>query len=73
MSKGKKFDYRVVQNESTWTAEITRRKTSRETLVSKSQEGFASEAEAESWAKEELKSFLENLAKRNKQRADPRK
>jgi hypothetical protein len=66
MTPIKKYDYRVVQNGKTWTAEITRRATSKKTVISKSQDGFASEAEAKAWGEEELKSFLENLGKRNK-------
>jgi hypothetical protein len=70
MTKGKKFDFRVEQDNSTWTAQIVRRKTARETIVSKSQDGFATEEEATQWAQTELKSFLENLVKRNKRRSN---
>jgi Protein of unknown function (DUF3622) len=66
MSTNKKYDYRIVQKKSDWTAEITRRVTSKKTTVSKSQDGFATEAEAKAWGKIELASFLENLTKRNK-------
>lgn len=69
MTKGKKFDFRVTQQDTTWTAEIVRRKTARETIVSKSQDGFASEEAAQQWAQTELASFLKNLAERNKRRA----
>ncbi|NRA55269.1 MAG: DUF3622 domain-containing protein [Gammaproteobacteria bacterium] len=70
MSKGKKFDYRIEQDNETWTAQIVRRKTARETIVSKTQDGFATEAEATQWAQTELVSFLENLKRRNARRSN---
>lgn len=68
MTKGKKYDYRITQDNTTWTAQILRRKTARETIVSKSQDGFTSEAAALEWAQTELKSFLKSLSDRNKRR-----
>jgi len=67
MTTNKKYDYRVVKGKTDWTAEIVRRVTSKKTNVSKSQDGFASEAEAKAWGEKELPAFLENLTKRNKQ------
>ena len=72
MAKGKKYDYRVVHNESTWTAEITRRMTSKKTVVSKSQDGFATESEAREWGAKELEVFAKNLNARNKLRSEKR-
>jgi uncharacterized membrane-anchored protein len=66
MMKGKKYDYQVVQGDSGWTAEIIRKKTKKETIVSKSQSGFVSETEAREWAQEEIKTFLQKLGERNK-------
>ncbi len=66
MTTNKKYDYRITQGKSDWTAEITRRVTSKKTTVSKSQDGFATEAEAKAWGEKELAAFLENLTKRNK-------
>ncbi len=66
MSKGKKFDYRVVADKKTWTAEIVRKVTSKKFHVSKSKDGFATEADAINWGKLELKSLVQNLADRNK-------
>lgn len=68
MAKGKKFDFRVVQDGTSWTAEIVRQVTSRKTAVSKSQTGFTSESDAQEWGEKELKVFLENLVERNKRR-----
>ena len=66
MTQSKKYDYRISQDKKTWTTEIIRRVTSKRTTVSKSQEGFATEAEAKAWGESELKSFLANLTKKNK-------
>ena len=73
MKKGKKYDYRIKQDGAEWTAEIIRRASSKKTVVSKKQAGFSSEAEAKVWGEAELKSFLDNLIKQNKQRAEERK
>lgn len=73
MTKGKKYVYRVVQDKTTWTAEIVRRVTAKKTVVSKSQGGFATESEAQAWGESELKSFSQNLNDRNKLRAKQRK
>ena len=73
MAKGKKFDYRVVQDKSGWSAEIVRRASSKKMVVSKSQSGFSTESNAQEWGQKELKLFLENLDKRNKRRALQRK
>lgn len=69
--KNKKYDYRVLQENNSWTTEILRRKTAKETIVSKSQSGFSSEVKAEEWGQTELKSFLQNLSERNKRRSKP--
>ena len=73
MAKGKKYDCRVINEGDNWAAEIIRRKTSKETVVSKHQGGFASEHDAQEWGKEELKSFLNNLSERNKRRSEAQK
>ena len=69
MAKGKKYDYKVTQNDSSWSAEIIRQVTSRKTTISKSQNGFATEAEATEWSKDQLASFLENKKEKNKRNA----
>lgn len=69
MSKGKKYDYRVVKNRNDWKVEIVRQATSSKTVVSKRQAGFATEAEAKEWGETELKSFIENLSDKNKRNA----
>ncbi|MDO6620376.1 MULTISPECIES: DUF3622 domain-containing protein [unclassified Shewanella] len=70
MTKAKKYDFRVKQVGTTWKTEITRRMTATKTIVSKSHDGFASEAEAEAWGKQELPAFLTTQAERNKRKTE---
>ncbi len=70
--KGKKYSYRTVKDDSSWTAEILRRKTSTETVISKSQSGFSTESDAQAWGERELKSFLLSLNERNKRHSEQR-
>lgn len=71
MAASKKYESRVIESvvaegaAKEWSAEITRRATAKKTVVSKAQAGFTSEAEAQSWAENELAVFLE-LNERNK-------
>jgi len=69
MTQTKKYDFRIVEDKTTWTGQITRRQSARKIVVSKTQKGFATEAEAIAWGETELKSFLENLVKRNERKA----
>lgn len=73
MTKGKKYDYRVVPGKAGWSAEIIRRISRQKMVVSKSQDGFATEAEAQVWGEKELKEFSQNLNERNRKRAETRK
>ena len=63
MKQSKKYDYRVLQDNDAWTAEITRRVTSRVTVVSKGKGGFATEAEAKAWGQAEVEAFLKKTNK----------
>jgi len=69
MSKDRKYSTQIVQQDSGWNAAIIRRVTARKTTVTKSRDGFASEAEATDWAATELASLLKTLAERNQRRA----
>lgn len=71
MTQSKKYSYRIEQDGSSWTVDIVRRVTSRAVVVSKSQGGFATEAEAKSWAEDEVSKFLKrhNLNDQQKRRA----
>jgi len=73
MSKGKKYDYQVIQDNESWSVEITRKVTKKKSLVSKRQDGFASEAEAQEWGENELKLFLGKLGEHNRRHAEQRK
>jgi len=70
MSAAKKYTSHIEQDSSSglWSAQIMRRATSKRAVVSKGQDGFASEAEAKAWAETHLQEFLE-LAQRNKRKA----
>ena len=56
-----KFNLRVVQSEKGWTAEIFRKKTAKEMIVTKKQDDFSTEDEAKVWGEAELKSFVTDL------------
>ena len=70
MTQSKKYSYRVVEENKVWSAEILRRASSKKTIVSKKQDGFASEAEAKSWGEQQVVAFLKNMNERelNKRR-----
>ena len=72
MAQQNKFDYRIKEDGDKWNAEITRRVTARKTSVSKRQKGFETQELAETWAKEQLVTFLDNLQESNKRKAEKR-
>ncbi|MEI6897331.1 MAG: DUF3622 domain-containing protein [Psychromonas sp.] len=72
MAQQNKFDFRIKENGEQWDAEITRRVSARRTSVSKRKKGFASEALATEWAKEQLVGFLANLQEGNKRKSEKR-
>jgi hypothetical protein len=72
MSQGKKYSYQITQTEGGWRAEIRRQASHKKTVVSKKQDNFASEAEAQSWAEAELAQFLQQQVERNKRKAEKR-
>ena len=72
MTKNKKYDYQVTQTGGSWSAAITRKVNSREVVISKAQDGFASESAAQLWAEGELQTFLQALRERNERRAKAR-
>ena len=61
-----KFDYRLVEKKSKWTAEITRKVSARKTTVTKSKANFATEKEANDWAQAELTTLSEQVSKRRR-------
>lgn len=70
MKQSKKYNCRVIQEDDSWTAEVTRRVTSRVIVVSKGKGGFATEAEAQAWGQAEVEALLKktNLAEMEKRR-----
>jgi hypothetical protein len=71
MTQSKKYDYHLEQDGASWTVDIVRRVTSRTSVVTKSQGGFTTEAEAQAWGQNEVKEFLNrhNLNEQQKRRA----
>ncbi|MCF7354250.1 MULTISPECIES: DUF3622 domain-containing protein [Vibrio] len=65
----KKYSFQLIEKRNGWAAEIIRHITSRRTIVSKRQLGFATEAEATEWAEKELVEFQKIQAERNKRRS----
>lgn len=65
MATGKKYDFTIEQNDSEWVAKITRKITSKKTLITKQQDGFTSEEEAQSWAEEALTELSKTLKTSN--------
>ena len=61
MAQSKKYSCRVSQNDTGWTAEIVRRASAKKSIVTKKQDGFASETEAQAWGETEVSSFLKKL------------
>lgn len=70
MSTNKRYKTLVSADETSglWRAEILRRASSKRNVVSKMQEGFATEVEANEWAEKELAVFLA-LNERNKRQS----
>lgn len=71
MAKSKKYTYRLIEDGESWTAQVVRRVTSKKSVVTKSQNGFATDDEAESWGQAEVKALIKstNLTERNKRRS----
>lgn len=69
----KKYQTNVIQNDDSWTAQITRQITSRKVHVSKEQGNFKSESEATDWANEALTEFVSTQKKANERQGSSRK
>jgi hypothetical protein len=61
MTQSKKYSYQVTQDNTSWTTEIIRRASSKTSVVTKSQSGFSTEALAQEWGQNEVKTLLQNL------------
>ena len=72
MTLSKKYNTHVFQDGDTWSAQITRQVTSRKRAVSKQQDGFTQEAEAQEWAESELQKYVSAQQARNVKHATHR-
>ena len=72
MSITKKYTFQTSAEKDSWRADIIRRASSKNTVISKTQTGCKTEAEAVQWAEKELALFLEKQSARNKRQADKR-
>lgn len=72
MTHSKKYSSTVSKQGSTWTAQINRQITSKQTMVSKQKTGFKSENAANEWANEQLAEFSKTLEKSNQRHAQQR-
>ena len=73
MATTKKYDFRLLQKDSVWSAEIVRRVSAEKMVVSKHQDGFVTEADAEVWATNEIALFLKKYKEKDKERSEKRK
>ena len=69
----KKYQSEVLQEGDIWTARITRQITSRKSIVSKQQDGFSSETEAQAWVKINLAEFISTQKSANSRQGTSRK
>ncbi|MDG2365807.1 MAG: DUF3622 domain-containing protein [Methylococcaceae bacterium] len=72
MKESKKYSIRTSQEKDTWSAEVIRRASAKKTIVSKTQAGFKTEAEATEWAEKELVLFTAKQSEQNKRRGKKR-
>ncbi|MBT3506591.1 MAG: DUF3622 domain-containing protein [Methylococcales bacterium] len=72
MKESKKYSIRTSQEKDTWSAEVIRRASAKKTIVSKTQAGFKTEAEATEWAEKELVIFTAKQSEQNKRREQKR-
>lgn len=70
--QSKKYTVLITQNKDSWNADIVRRASAKKTIVSKTQAGFKTEAEATQWAKKELLTFTQKQSALNKRHAEKR-
>lgn len=61
-----KYNYRVIADDKTWSAEIIRKQTSKKIHVTRKKDKFTTEKEAVEWAKTELDSFVSILNERRR-------
>jgi len=72
MSTNKKYAYQLEQIDTIWNARITRKVTSKKTVISKQKTGFSSESEAKDWAEKMLSEFTDTQSSSNKRHGETR-
>ena len=73
MAKNKKYQCVVEKEGTAWLVQIVRQVTSKKTIVTKQQGGFASEQEAMVWGEEALQEFTAKQSTSNKRHGAQRK
>ncbi|ORU92419.1 MAG: pressure-regulated protein [Cycloclasticus sp. symbiont of Bathymodiolus heckerae] len=73
MTQNKKYSIAVSKEKSRWKAEIIRRASAKNNVVSKTQAGFKTKKEAIAWAEEQLALFTTTQSEQNKRRSEKRK
>jgi len=59
MKTSKQYEIRIKPDDTGWVAELIRRVTTKKTVVTKSQGGFASESDAQAWGQGEVKALTQ--------------
>jgi len=72
MSTNKKYDYQIEQRNSIWTAQITRKVTSKKTVISKEKTDFTSDADATKWAIKTIAEFTKTQNLNNQRHGSAR-
>ncbi len=73
MSNNKKYQIKLEQKDSEWVAQITRQVTSRKIVVTKQQDSFTTETEAQEWAERTLAEFIKTQQSSNARHGKNRK
>ncbi|MFT6408671.1 MAG: hypothetical protein ACJAQ6_002091 [Arenicella sp.] len=69
----KKYQSEVLQDGDNWMARITRQVTSRKSLVSKQQDGFTNQADAQAWVETNMAEFINTQKSANSRQGGSRK
>ena len=73
MPSNKKYDFIVEPSGSKWVAKVTRKASSKKTVISKQKDGFKSQEEAQSWAESTLEELTKTLKESNERHGKQRK
>lgn len=73
MPQSKKYGFSLSQEQGSWNAAIVRRASAKNTVITKTQSNFKTEAEAKKWAEDELALFTDKQSAQNKRRAGKRR